>query len=117
VGGTLRPTLEFPTETDVARLWREPVDLAERNLFYGPGGEALMPDPMTPVTFIAADSTGYSGGYDVRGPDGMEWRVKLGPEAQPEVVVSRLLWALGYHQPPTYHLANWTLAYGVRDET
>jgi hypothetical protein len=39
----------------------------------------------------------------------MEWSVKLGPEAQTEVVVSRILWALGYHQPQTYYVANWTM--------
>jgi hypothetical protein len=109
VGGPLRPTLEHPTEIDIARLWQEPVDLDDRNLLYGPGGPALMPDPATPFTFIAADRTGYSAGYDVRGPDGMEWSVKLGPEAQSEVAVSRILWALGYHQPPTYYVANWSM--------
>ena len=108
-GSTLRSTLESPTEADVARLWLEPSDLQDRDLFYGSGGKALMPDPATPFTFIAADSTGYSGGYDVRGPDGMEWSVKVGREAQPEVVMSRILWALGYHQPPTYYLPNWTM--------
>jgi len=35
--------------------------------------------------------------------------VKLGKEAQTEVVASRLLWAIGYHQPPTYYVAEWTL--------
>ncbi len=40
------------------------------------------------------------------------WDVKLGPEAQSEVVTSRVLWALGYHQPATYYIANWQLAGG-----
>jgi hypothetical protein len=35
--------------------------------------------------------------------------VKLGPEAQTEVAVSRILWALGYHQPPTYYVTSWTM--------
>jgi hypothetical protein len=38
--------------------------------------------------------------------------VKLGPEAQTEVVVSRILWALGYHQPPTYYVAKWSMTGG-----
>ena len=101
VSGRLHPTLERPTETDVARLWQEPHDLGARNLYYGPGGHELMPDQATTFALIATDKTGYSPGYDVRGPDGMEWSVKIGPEAQPEVAVSRILWALGYHQPPT----------------
>ena len=42
--------------------------------------------------------------------DGIVWSVKLGPEAQAEVVASRLLWAIGFHQPPTYYLRAWTLS-------
>jgi hypothetical protein len=36
--------------------------------------------------------------------------VKQGSEAQPEVVLSHILWALGYHQPPVYYLPSFTLA-------
>lgn len=109
VGGAIRPTLEVPTVADISRLWQEPVDLPERNLFDGPGGAELKPDSTTPFAFVAADRAGYSAGYDVRGPDGIEWSVKIGPEAQTEVAVSRILWALGYHQPPISYLANWTM--------
>ena len=109
VGGSLRPTLEVPTEADVARLWQAPADIEQRDLFYGSGGEALMPDAGKPFTFIAVDRAGYSDGYDVRDTEGLEWSVKLGPEAQTEVVMSRILWALGYHQPPTYYVPRWTL--------
>ena len=59
--------------------------------------------------FITADRRGYSPGYEVLGSDGMRWSVKLGLEAQPEVVSSRVLWAIGYHQPPSYYLSRWTL--------
>jgi hypothetical protein len=109
VGGKITPTLDAPTPTDVARLWQEPADLANRDLFHGPGGAELMPATSTTFTFVAADQSGYSAGYDVRDPNGMEWSVKLGPEAQPEVAVSRILWALGYHQPPAYYLPPWTM--------
>ncbi len=51
-------------------------------------------------------------GFEVRGPDGRTWDVKLGPEAQSEVVASRVLWAIGYHQPATYYVSNWQLAGG-----
>ena len=40
----------------------------------------------------------------------MEWNTKYGPEARSEVAVSRLLWAVGYHQPPTYYVEHWSLA-------
>jgi hypothetical protein len=109
-GGRIAPKLEASADAaDVAQLWQEPTDLETRNLFWGPGGEALAPDPGTAFAFVKADQTGYSPGYDVRGPDGMMWSVKLGSEAQPEVVVSRILWAVGFHQVPTYYVAEWKL--------
>jgi hypothetical protein len=58
---------------------------------------------------VARDTSGWSPGFDVRGRDGVEWSVKLGLEAQSEVVSSRILWAMGFHQPPTYYLERWTL--------
>ena len=59
--------------------------------------------------FVARDTSGRSPGYDVRDRNGTVWSVKLGPEAQSEVVASRILWAIGFHQPPTYYLPSWTL--------
>ena len=97
---------------DVAQLWEDPVDLETRDLFYGPGEEALAPPPSTTFTFVKMDQGGYSPGYDVRGPDGTEWSVKLGKEAQTEVAVSRILWAAGYHQVPTYYLETWAMTGG-----
>jgi hypothetical protein len=92
----------------VDELWQDPVDLERRDLFHGPGGTAGMPKQTT-FEFVARDKGGWSPGYDVRTKDGVEWSVKLGPEAQSEVVASRLLWAMGFHQPPTYYLEQWTL--------
>jgi hypothetical protein len=63
----------------------------------------------TSFTFVARDTSGWSPGFDVRSRDGVDWSVKLGPEAQSEVVTSRILWAIGFHQPPTYFLERWNL--------
>ena len=93
----------------IDELWQEPADLEQRDLFHGPGGRTLMPRD-TSFDFVARDTGGWSPGFDVRSRDGVEWSVKLGPEAQSEVVASRILWAMGFHQPPTYYLAEWTLA-------
>ncbi len=90
-------------------LWQQPTDLSTRNLFNGPGGETLRPRQQV-FEFIARDTTGWSPGFDVRDGSGVEWSVKTGPEAQAEVVASRILWALGFHQPPTYYLDQWTLS-------
>ena len=104
------PRTSSGAPADIAQLWVEPLDLEKRDLFHGAGGAALAPDPSAPYELVAIDDSGYSPGYDVRDKRGADWSVKLGIEAQPEVVASRVLWAIGYHQPPTYLLKDWTLA-------
>jgi hypothetical protein len=108
-----RTALKAPTDqspVDLAQLWIDPVDLESRNLFDGPGGAALAPDPSAVYELVKVDDTGYSAGYDVRDPKGAEWSVKLGPEAQTELAASRILWAAGYHQPAIYTVSSWQLA-------
>jgi hypothetical protein len=100
------------TDEEIARLWVEPED-AERNLFWGPGGQESAPHQDHSYRMTALDESGYSRGYDAVGPDGREWRIKTGLEAQSEIVASRLLWAIGFHQPATYALESWKLE-GVR---
>jgi hypothetical protein len=109
----VRTTAADPTKVDIAELWQDPADLEERNLFSGPSaGGIAPPDASTPLVFLEADNGGYSPGYDVRDPAGVTWSVKLGPEAQTEVVSSRILWAIGYHQLPMYYLPTWTMTGG-----
>src|SRR6185503_3115463 len=50
---------------------------------------------------------GFSMGMNVEGPDKRKWSAKLPPEAPTEVVASRLLWGVGYHQPPIYYVGKW----------
>ena len=90
----------------------EPHDLETRDLFHGAGGRALVPDPSAAFELIRVDDSGFSPGFDVRDEDGTMWSVKLGIEAQPEVVAARVLWAAGYHQPPTYLVTSWKLSGG-----
>jgi hypothetical protein len=94
---------------DVAELWQEPADLLERDLFGGPGGAALAPSASTPFEFVAYKTTGTNPGYDVHDTFGRTWSVKLGVEAQSEVTASRIFWAMGFHQPATYYLPQFTL--------
>jgi hypothetical protein len=81
-------------------LWREPTDIASRNLYYGPGGKDH--EPQGSFTFKAEDTTGSSPKFDVIGQDGTHWRAKMGPEARPETVASRLVWAVGYFANEDY---------------
>lgn len=90
----------------IEELWQAPS--VERDLFLGPGGREWLPRERT-FTFVAEDTTGFSPGFDVTDAVGIEWSVKTGPEAQTEVVTSRILWGIGFHQPPTYYLEDWSL--------
>jgi hypothetical protein len=95
------------TAQQMAELWVEPGEA--RDLFHGVGGRRLLPKQDAQYKLKAKDELGFSVSYDVIGPDDLEWSAKIGPEAQTEVVVSRLLWGLGYHQPPLYYLPAWNL--------
>jgi hypothetical protein len=108
-GRTVSTGASDPRAVDLSLLWEEPTDLETRDLFAGPGGAASAPDPATRYTFLGSDRSGYSRGYELRDARGVEWRVKLGPEAQTEVVASRILWPIGYHQLPTYYVLHWTM--------
>lgn len=108
---TAHSTRTSPPDSELLlEFWAEPTDLAERNLLYGAGGSTTVPDPNARYTFISRDTRGFSHGYDVKDAQGRKWSVKLGPEAKPEVAVSRLLWAAGFHQPPMYYVPHWALS-------
>lgn len=97
------------SQVPLVELWSEPTDIAQRDLFWGGSRAADAPSTDNPYTVLGLDKTGYSRGYDVKGPDGREWDVKIGDEVQTEIVLSRILWALGYHQPQTFYVTGWQL--------
>src|SRR5689334_7695910 len=72
-------------------LWRFPEDISSRNLFYGQGGRPH--EPHGTVTFEEEDTAGTNPKFIVRDSTGVKWTVKLGREARPETVASRLVWA------------------------
>ena len=82
-------------------LWRGHADVSALDLFLGPGGEAMRPD-LSRLTFIKEEKGGYSKKYRVRDGSGRVWVAKLGKEAQPETVATRLVWAAGYVTEVTY---------------
>jgi len=88
-------------------LWTDPGNIAERDLFYGQGGEKHQPKPG--FTFLREDMHGTNPKFDVRDAEGKKWRVKLGEESRPEVVASRLLWAVGYFANDDYVLPEATV--------
>jgi len=101
------PTGNPPPRSSISELWIEPG--AARNLFDGPAGVAASARPKVDGRFEidSKDTAGFSATYKVRDASGRKWNVKIGPEAQTEVVASRIVWAVGYHQVPSYFVERW----------
>ena len=85
-----------------AILWKNPADIASRNLYYGPGGKE--DQPKEPLTFLKEDMGGTNPKFDVRDAAGTKWKAKLGVEARPDTVAVRLLWAVGFVTNENYFL-------------
>jgi len=102
----------LPSPAPMAEFWAEPSSIASRSLLHGEGGPALAPDPDARYTFVKKKEHGFSPGYTVKDEKGVIWNAKMGIEAQVEVAVSRLLWAIGFRQPPVYFLESWALVDG-----
>ncbi len=83
-------------------LWQDPTDLETRDLFYGPGGPEHQ--PKAPFTFVEEDKSGSNPKFIVRDGNGVKWTVKMGAEARPETVATRLVWAVGYFTPEDYFM-------------
>ncbi len=92
-----------PVANASAVLWQFPSDISTRDLYYGPGGKAHA--PRTTFTFLKEDLNGTNPKFDVRDQDGVKWKVKLGVEAKPETVATRLVWAVGYYANEDYFLS------------
>ena len=117
---TCVPPAVLPTvpggQAPIAELWEEPADTSGQDLFYGPWGPERAPDPEATYTFIETKQGGVNPGMTVRDPAGRKWKVKqpalAGRRAEGpiEVVLSRVLSAVGYHQPPVYYLRTFTVA-------
>ena len=120
VAKPIKPSARVPGAT----LWAEPVDLATRDLYYGPWGRDAAPNPNAVYKLVERKHTGVNVGMTVTDPEGREWSVKqpypgnVDSEAPVEVVLSRLLSAVGYHQPPVFYLPAFQLkdALGTRTE-
>lgn len=85
-----------------AVLWIAPQDIPSRNLLYGLRNEKSQSSG--PFTFLKEDLGGTSPKFDVRDSSGDKWKAKLGYEAQPETVATRLLWAVGFITNENYFL-------------
>ena len=85
-------------------LWNDPGSITALDLLNGHGG--INGHPIPPFKFETEDLHGTNPKFDVHDAHGTKWRVKLGDEARPEVVASRLLWAAGYFVNDDYVLSS-----------
>lgn len=99
---------------ELGGLWEAPVDLASRDLYYGSWGREHAPDSFAVYTLVEHKHTGTNPGMTVIDERGRVWSVKQAPltgappEGPIEVVLSRVLEAIGYHQPPVYYMPSFT---------
>jgi hypothetical protein len=109
-----RPAISQTPST--SSLWEPPADISSADLFFGPWGASRAPDPAATYTFIRPKKGGVNPGVIVRDERGRVWHVKQPPrnsqgaEGPVEVLLSRVLSAVGYHQPPVYFLPSFTLS-------
>jgi hypothetical protein len=102
-------------DASMSSLWERPQNLEARDLLHGNWSIAHAPDPHAVYTFIRPKKGGANPGVVVQDPAGRIWHVKqpsrdgFGDEGPVEVVVSRVLGAVGYHQPPIYFLPSFTM--------
>ena len=93
-------------------LWRDPGDVAQRDLRHGPGGPEFTPQP--PFAFIEEHSGGSQPCVSVRDGRGRRWRVKWGDEVRSETFTVRFVWAVGYFTEITHFVAKGTIS-GVKE--
>jgi hypothetical protein len=84
-------------------FWVDPGDIGARNLIYGQGGKEHQPASGN-FEFTKEDMNASSPKFDVKDANGNKWKVKLGDEARPETVATRLVWAVGFHTDEDYFL-------------
>lgn len=104
-----------PTAVHVEELWQPPIDPTAVDLLNGPWGHDHAPDPQDTFRLVARKHQGTNPGVTVVDREGRKWHVKQAPdndqgaEGPIEVVLSRVLSAVGYHQPPVYFLPHFFL--------
>ena len=99
----------------MAQLWEKPLDLQCARPLRRPVGRGARARSPRAYTFVEKKQHGTNPGVTVTDAAGREWHVKQPPhnhqgaEGPVEVVLSRVLSAVGYHQPPVYFLPSFTM--------
>ena len=75
----------------------------------GPAGRRTRRTRRARSRSSARTSPATSPKFEVIDGQGVEWKVKLGPESQPETAATRFLWAAGYFVDEDYYVAELTV--------
>ena len=86
---------------NLKRVMWEQVNIGERDLFWGPGGQKMQP-ALERLQFLGRQIGGNSPKYRIKDNSGQEWIVKIADESQPETAAVRLLWGIGYKTEINY---------------
>jgi len=90
-------------------LWTDHGDASVLDLFYGVGTKERAPTPHGKFMFVSDVLGGATPKFNIRDENGVEWRAKLGIEAQTETAASRLMWGAGYFVEEHYFLPRITV--------
>jgi hypothetical protein len=96
----------------MAELLEREVDIAARDLLCGAGGCDDAPAAGDAFRFRERHERGSSPNLVVEDARGRIWNAKLGTEVHAEIAASRLVWAIGFHQPPIHYVRSWTVSGG-----
>src|SRR5262245_57611673 len=103
-----------PAPLRIEELWQQPSNISAQDVFHGPWGDAAAPDPAATYRFLRIKPSRANPGMTVVDSLAREWTIKQpshdprSAEERIEVVLSRVLSAVGYHQPPVYFLQSFT---------
>ncbi|MBI1760469.1 MAG: hypothetical protein HYR56_03440 [Acidobacteria bacterium] len=99
-GGGRKIPANAPTETGTPIMWRDPGNVAAKDLLLGIGSEEGKPKP--PFQFKEEDLTGTNPKIKVIDANGVKWNIKFDEEVHAEVACSRIVWACGYMVEESY---------------
>ncbi len=99
--GTHAQKKEKSADTSGTPIMWEKVDVAQQDLFLGPGGKDMTPD-ISSITLVSEETGGHSQKFKIKDAAGKKWVAKIGDESQSETAAVRLLAALGYKTEINY---------------
>jgi hypothetical protein len=87
--------------TNIKRVMWEQVNIAERDIFWGPGGQAMQP-VLANSQYLERQTGGNNLKHRIKDGAGRVWVAKIADESQPETAAVRLLWGIGYKTEINY---------------